>query len=713
MTAIRYPDTSTVDVVDDYHGTKVADPYRWLEDLDAPEVRRWIEAQNAVTQGWLGEVEAREELRERLAELWDHPRESAPARRGDRWFCARNSGLQNQDVLYVTAAGAQPDDAAAWDVLIDPNALSDDGTISLVSGAADRAAQWYAYALAEAGSDWMTWRVRDIATGQDTGDEVRWSKFAGAAWLPDGSGFVYGGYDEPPEGEAYEQTNRGHRLRLHRLGTAQDADEVVYERPDQPEWLFAPHVTEDGRYLVVHASHGTDPNNRVFYRDLEGGVIDGPMVELLPDGDAAYGFLGNDGPVFYFRTDLDAERGRIIAIDVRDPAREGWKEVVAEHPVDTLEHAVLVGGRRTDDGFDLSDARLVVVFMHHARHRMERVRLDGTPDGEVTLPDLGAVEQLSARPDDPVLFFTFTSFTQPSAVYRHDLAGRSTALVRPPGLDVDQDAFTTEQVFVEHDGVRVPMFCVRRADVEPTGDVPTLLWGYGGFQIPVTPMFRVWWLAWVERGGLLAVPNLRGGGEYGKAWHDDGRLAHKQHVFDDALACAQWLVAAGWTRPDRLAISGGSNGGLLAGACVTQRPDLFGAAVPEVGVLDMLRFDQFTIGWAWRSDFGDPADPEAFGWLHAYSPLHNVRSGQRYPALLITTGDHDDRVVPAHSYKLAAALQAAQGGVGDPQRPTLIRVETRAGHGLGKPTRVLIEERADVLAFLLRALGVSSAEPPW
>jgi prolyl oligopeptidase len=699
----RYPPTPRVDVTDVYHGTTVADPYRWLEDLDDPDVRAWIAAQNEVTERWLAEAPEREALRRRLAELWNHPRASAPARRGAAWFQLRNTGLQDQDVLYVMDA---PDTEGR--VLLDPNALSEDGTIALVGGAADPEAKHHAYALAEAGSDWMTWRVRVIATGEDTGDEVRWSKFAPAAWLPDGSGFVYGAYDPPSEGEVHEQANRNHRLLLHRLGAEQADDELVYERPDQPEWLFAPEVTEDGRYLVVHIAHGTDPRNRVFVRDLhaDGGATSAFMVELLAEGDAAYAYVGNDGPRFFFVTDAEADRGRLIAIDMRDPRPEAWEELVAEHEVDTLERVVLAGGRRTSEGLDLSDARFVIVYLHHARHRLARFGLDGAPDGEVALPDLGSVEQIAARPDDAEVHFTFTSFTSPPAVYRHVIATGETSLVRPPGLDVDRDAYVTEQVFVAHDGVQAPMFLVRRADLTPTGDVPALLWGYGGFQIPVTPMFRVWWLAWLERGGLLAVPNLRGGGEYGTAWHDDGRLANKQHTFDDAIACAEWLVEEGWTRPERLAINGASNGGLLVGACMTQRPDLFGAAVPEVGVLDLLRFDQFTIGWAWRSDYGDPADPEAFGWLAAYSPLHNLRPGVSYPATLVVTGDHDDRVVPAHSYKFAAALQALGG-----PNPALLRVETRAGHGMGKPTRVLVEERADVLAFLLRALGATSREP--
>ncbi len=685
---IDYPHTKTVDQVDDHHGEKVADPYRWLEDTDAPATLEWIQAQNAVTRAWLDEVGIRPRIVERLTELWDHPRASPPSRRGDRWFQSRNSGLQNQDVLYVL-----DEPGTEGRVLLDPNTMSEDGTVSLSAAAVSRDARYLTYATSAAGSDWMTWRVRDIDSGEDLDDVCEWSKFAGAAWLPDASGFVYARFDEPASGEAYEQVNRNQRLWLHRLGTSQEEDELVYERPDQPEWMFSPSLTEDDRYLVLHVSHGTDPRNRVFYADLAQGLDETEFVELLAEFDAAYEFVGNAGRTFYSVTDRDAPRRRLIAVDLDEPQPDRWREVIGEAD-DTLEGVRLVGGR------------LVAQYLHHAHHRLLRFTLDGTPDGDVELPGIGAIEAMTGREEDTEVHFSFASFTQPAAIYRHDVPGATTELIRPPGLDLDQDRFATEQTFVTSaDGTQIPVFLVRRSDVEPTGDVPTLLWGYGGFQIPVTPMFRVAWLVWVELGGMLAIPNLRGGGEYGQAWHDAGRLANKQNVFDDAIATAETLIERGWTRPERLAISGGSNGGLLAAACLTQRPDLFGAAVPEVGVLDMLRFHHFTIGWAWVSDYGSADDPEQYRWLRAYSPLHNLDDTTRYPAVLVTTGDHDDRVVPAHSFKFAAALQAAQQSSGG-DAPTLIRIQTQAGHGAGKPTRLLIEERADVLAFLVRALGV-------
>lgn len=683
MQPIAYPHTPTVEQVDDYHGTTVADPYRWLEDPDAPAVRDWIAAQNRLTQGWLGAVPARADLRARLAELWDYPRAGAPWRRGQRWFQMRNSGLQDQDVLWTmdgpTGQGR---------VLLDPNVFSAEGTVSLVATAVSDDGDLLAYAVSAAGSDWMTWRVREVDSGHDRTDELAWSKFAGAAWTPDAAGFFYARYDAPVQGQDFAQANRGHQLRYHRLGDHQDDDALVFARTERPGWILAPTVTDDGRYLVVHVHEGTDPRTRVYVMQL--GVDPHPWP-LLDAFDAAYQVIGTHGSVCYVLTDRDAARGRLVAIDLRAPAVEDWREVVAEG-ADTLEAARIVG------------ERIVVVRLHHARHRVRLHTLDGAPCGDVELPDIATVAGLSGRQRDDACYLAAVTFTQPPVIYRIDVGGARSEVVRPAALDVDARNFVAEQVFVPRpDGARVPMFLVRRRDVAPTGDVPTWLYGYGGFEIAVTPSFSIPWLVWLERGGQLAVANLRGGGEYGKDWHDAGRLANKQTVFDDALACAEWLVDAGWTRPARLAIHGGSNGGLLAAACALQRPAAFAACVPEVGVLDLLRFHRFTIGWAWTSDYGDPDDAEQFAWLYAYSPLHNLDAGIRYPATLLTTGDHDDRVVPAHSFKFAAALQAAQADDGP---PVLLRVETDAGHGAGKPTSKIIEERADVLAFLLRALGV-------
>ncbi|MPZ73161.1 MAG: prolyl oligopeptidase family serine peptidase [Nitriliruptorales bacterium] len=683
---LRYPPARRGDVVDDHHGTKVADPYRWLEDTDAEETRRWIAAQNELTESWLAEVELRDALRARLTELMDHPRAGAPWRRGDRWFQMRNTGLQNQDVLWTMPAAD-----AEGEVLLDPNLLSVDGTIALTAQSVTEDGSLLAYATSEAGSDWLTWQVRDTETGQEVGETVRWGKFSGAAWAPDRSGYWYARYDEPDAEDAFEGVNLDHKLFFHRVGTPQHDDELVYARPDQPEWGFNPEISDDGRFLVITVWHGTQPNNRLYVIDLDQDP--GTVVELLDAGDAGYVFAGSDGSVLYVRTDLDAPSGRVIAIDVEHPRREQWREVVAEAD-ETLERVRLIGGR------------LLGVYLRHAAHRLRWFRLDGKPDGEIPLPGLGTVEAVTGRGHDPACCFTFSTFTEPTAVFRHDAESRATAVLHRVAIGLDPDALTTEQRFVVSAGERVPVFIVRRSDVTADGERPVWLHGYGGFQIPLTPAFNTEWLAWLERGGVLAVANLRGGGEYGRRWHDAGRLGNKQQVFDDAVAVAEWLIEQGWTRPGRIGIHGRSNGGLLAGACLTQRPDLFGAAVPEVGVLDMLRFHKFTIGWGWSSDYGTADEPEQFAWLWAYSPLHRIAEGTAYPPTLITTGDHDDRVVPAHSFKFAAALQAAQAG----DAPVLIRIETDAGHGAGKPTDKLVAERADVVTFLVRTLGLESSQ---
>ena len=679
---LSYPAARRDAVTDTHHGVAVEDPYRWLEDGHAPETRTWIAAQNELTEAWLAQVEGRDEIRERLRELTDHPRAGAPWRRGDRWFAMRNTGLQNQDVLWTMPAAD-----AAGEVLLDPNLLSADGTVALTALAVTEDGSLVAYATSAAGSDWLEWRVRDVETGQELGELVRWSKFSSAAWAPDNSGFYYARYEEPAEGEALEQLNRDQQVYFHCIGTPQESDRLVYARPDEPEWGFGSlQISTDQRYLVIEVTWGTRTQNRLYVLDL--ADADATVVELLDDFDAAYHFVGNVGSTLYLRTDLDAPLGRVIAVDVDKPGREHWREIVAED-ADNLERVQLVGGR------------LLGVYLHHAAHRLRWFTLEGQPDGEIELPGIGAVESLTGRFDDRVCCYTFTTFTEPTVVFRHDIDHGDTDVLHRADLG-NTVALTTEQHFVvSSDGAKVPVFLVHRADVGPGSDSPAWLYGYGGFNIPITPICKNEWLVWLERGGVLAVANLRGGGEYGQAWHDAGRLANKQQVFDDAIAVAEWLQAQGWAGAGRVAIHGRSNGGLLAAACLTQRPELFGAAVPEVGVLDMLRFEAFTIGWAWASDYGSVGDEEQFRTLLAYSPLHRIVDGTAYPPTLVTTGDHDDRVVPGHSFKFAAALQAAQGG----QAPILIRIDTSAGHGVGKPTDKLIEERADVVAFLTAALA--------
>jgi prolyl oligopeptidase len=695
MKPIAYPPARSVEQYDDYHGTRVADPYRWLEEPDSPETQAWVQAQNALTEAWLSQVPARARLRQRLTELWNFPRRFAPQERGGRYFQLRNTGLQNQDVLYVADA---PDQEGR--MLLDPNTLSPDGTVAVSQWAASKDGRWLAYAASSAGSDWLTWRVRDVNTGEDLPDLIEWSKFSGAAWLPDSSGFYYAAYDPPPPGEAYTSTNYGQKVYLHRLGQAQEQDELIYQRPDQKDWGFYSLVSDDGRYLVLHVSQGTDRRNRLFYRDMQAldGRGPGEFVELISELEAAYHFAGNDGTRFYLLTDHDAPRGRLIAVDVADPARDRWQTLVPESG-DTLE------------GVRMVNNQFVAQYLHQAHHVLRLFDLDGTPAGSIDLPAIGSVSvlnqsSLTGERDDVELFYVFHSFVHPMQVFRYDFAhGRSQALFRPP-INFDFDQYQTRQEFAHsRDGTRVPMFVVERRGTARDGQNPTLLYGYGGFNSPQTPVFQAGRLAWLEMGGVLVVANLRGGGEFGEAWHRAGSLLEKQNTFDDFIACAERLIELGITSTPRLAIEGRSNGGLLVGACITQRPDLFGAALAHVGVMDMLRFHKFTIGWAWVSDYGSADDPEQFKVLYGYSPLHNIRPGTAYPATLVTTADHDDRVVPGHSFKFAAALQAAQGG----DAPVLIRVQTRAGHGHGKPTAILIEELADVWAFLVRALAMEGS----
>lgn len=685
---LPYPETATVDVVDVYHGEEVADPYRWLEDADAPEVQEWIEAQNRVTFTYLEGIPGREALTRRLEALWDYERISTPAREGEEFFFTRNDGLQPQSVLV-----AADEPAGRGRVLLNPNELSEDGTVSLARYSVSPDGRLLAYALSSGGSDWLEWRVREVGTGEDLADVVRWSKFSTAEWAPDGSGFFYLRYDEPAPGEELRGVNLEQKLYFHRLGTPQDEDRLVLHRPDQPRWRYAMTASEDGAYLVVTAAVGTERTRVVMYKQL--GSEAGKFVTLVGAPDADYRFLGNDGPVFYLFTNLDAPRGRVVAVDTRFPDRQHWREVVPEQP-ETLQSANLFGDE------------VVCLYLMDARSQVRRFGLDGSDRGEVEIPGLGSVSGFTGRRDHNETYFTYTSFNTPGEVHRLDLTTGGTTMVFRPSVDFEPDEYETRQVFFSSkDGTRVPMFLSHRRNLRITGDTPVLLYGYGGFNSPQRPRFSVPNLTWMEMGGIYAVANIRGGGEYGREWHQAGSREHKQNTFDDFIAAAEWLIANGHTSPNKLAIAGGSNGGLLVGAVLNQRPDLFGAALPAVGVMDMLRFHRFTIGWAWVSDYGSAEDPDMFPILRGYSPLHNIRPGTAYPATLVTTADHDDRVVPAHSFKYAAALQAAQGG----EAPVLLRVTTRAGHGAGKPVTMQVEEAADRLAFLSANLGVRV--PAW
>jgi prolyl oligopeptidase len=678
-----YPAPPLADQVDLYHGVAVADPYRGLEDLDSPETRAWIDAEVELTERFLAAIPEREALRARLTALWNYERCGVPTAVGDAYVFATNTGLQNQSVIIIA-----PVPGGTGRVLIDPNTFSSDGTVALSGLSFSDDGALVAYATSVSGSDWLTWRVRDVATGIDRDDEVRWSKFSGASWRRDGSGFYYSRYAEPDPTSQFKDENYHQTIYFHALGTPQADDVLVYARPDHPDWNLGANVSEDGRWLIISAHHGTDPNNRIFLRELHD---DAPVIELLPDGDAAYDVIGNDGSTFYLQTTLAAPRGRIVKIDVHDRTPI---EVVAQSD-DLLESAALFG--------DL----LVLYYLHDARAVVRRRGLDGTAFGDVALPGLGTASGFGGKRRATETFYAFTSYVTPTSIYRLDPAAGTSSLVFTPTVGFDPAEYASEQVFyTSRDGTRVPMIITSKKGLPRDGSAPTVLYGYGGFGISLTPAFSPALIVWLERGGIWAVPNLRGGGEYGEAWHLAGTKERKQNVFDDFIAAAESLIANGYTSSAKLALYGGSNGGLLVGACMTQRPDLFAAAIPAVGVLDMLRFQKFTIGWAWTADYGSSDDPDGFAYLKAYSPLHNLRAGTRYPATLIETADHDDRVYPAHSFKFAAALQAAQGG----DAPVLIRIETKAGHGAGKPTTKLIEEAADRYAFLIEVLGRSGAE---
>jgi prolyl oligopeptidase len=684
MTKMKYPTTKTVEQVDDYHGTKIADPYRWLEDADSPETKAWITAQNEVTDKLLASIPQREQIHRRLTKLWNFPRYSVPFQRLGHYFYSKNDGLQNQAVLYTAdSLNGEPR------LLLDPNTLSADGTVALSGMALSDDAKRLAYGLAKAGSDWQEWRVRDVATGKDLPDLVEWVKFSNAAWTNDSQGFFYSRFDEPQGENQFTAVNYYQKLYYHKLGDKQSQDTLIYRRDDEKEWGFGGEVTEDGKYLIIDVTKGTDRKNLLFYRDLQ--TPSAPVVELIKDWHAQYGVVGSDGPVFYVLTDDDAPRYRLVAIDINKPGKENWKTLIpqSEH---LLQFASVVGDQ------------FFATYLQDARSVVKRFDLAGQPLGEVALPGIGTAGGFTGRRDDKDTFYSFTGFTTPASIYRFDLASGKSEVFKQPQVDFSPSDFETKQVFYQSkDGTRVPMFITHKKGLVLDGSNPTLLYGYGGFNISLTPSFSVSRMVWMEMGGVYAVPNLRGGGEYGREWHESGMKEHKQNVFDDFITAAEWLIREKYTSPSKLAIAGGSNGGLLVGACMTQRPDLYGAALPAVGVMDMLRFHKYTIGWAWVGEFGSADEAAQFPVLHKYSPLHNLKAGTKYPATLITTADHDDRVVPAHSFKYAAALQAAQGG----PAPTLIRIDVSAGHGAGKPTTKMIDEVTDTYSFLIPALGMN------
>ncbi|MDP0490205.1 MAG: prolyl oligopeptidase family serine peptidase [Verrucomicrobiota bacterium JB023] len=676
LSALDYPESRKDDTEDVLHGVTVSDPYRWLEDDNSEETKAWVKAQNKVTEAYLGQLTNREEIRDRLTAIWNYERTGLPSEYGGKWFFSYNSGLLNQPLLKVMESlDGEPR------TLLDPNTLSDDGTVSLGSYVPSEDGKLLAYSISRGGSDWREIYVRDVATGEDLEDKLNWVKFSPISWAKDGSGFYYSRYDEPAEGEAMTQTNENQKMCFHRLGTPQEEDLIIYERPDQPRWGIRGGVSEGGKYLLINISEGTDPKNRFFYRPIDSDEV----IELLPEPDARYEFVGNVGRQFYFLTDLDAPRLRLIAIDIEKPERAHWKEVIPEGD-HLLEDVSMVGGQ------------LIAAYLQDAKSAITAFDLEGKKIREVELPGIGSVGGFSGRSDDEATFYRFTSFTDPGAIYRYDISSGESSLWKDSDVAFAGDDYETKQYFAtSKDGTKVPFFLIHKKGLKQDGSHRTLLYGYGGFNISLTPGFSISRAVWLERGGVLAVANLRGGGEYGSEWHQAGTRLQKQNVFDDFIAIAEWLVAENYTSEEKLAIQGGSNGGLLVGACLTQRPELFGAALPAVGVLDMLRFHKFTIGWAWEKDYGSAENPEEFEALLRYSPYHNLKDGTTYPATMVTTADHDDRVVPAHSFKFAARLQEYQASDGP---PVLIRIDTSAGHGAGTALSKVINRVADEWAFL-------------
>jgi prolyl oligopeptidase len=682
---LSYPKPKTVDQVDDYHGVKVADPYRWLEDTDSTDTHAWVEAENKVTFGYLEQIPYRKTIRDRMMKLWNFERFTVPQQQGGRYFYQHNNGLQNQNVLLVAEAlNAEPRQ------LLDPNMLSSDGTVALGGEAITDDGKLMAYGTAASGSDWQEWHVRDVDNGKDLPDLIKWVKFSGASWSKDGKGFYYSRYDEP-KGTALRDANYFQKLYYHKLGTAQSEDKLIYERPDNKELGFGGSVTNDGHYLVIFVWQGTSPKNRLYYKDLT--KPDSEVVKLLDDFDAEYRFVDNDGPVFWIRTDHDAPRGKLIAIDTRHPEKANWKTVV-EQGTDKLEEANVV------------DNLFLIGYLKDAKTEVRVHNLQGKFLRSVDLPGIGTAAGFGGKRKDKETFYSFTSFISPTTIYRYDPETGKSSIFKQPKVDFDATKYETKQVFYNSkDGTRIPMFLTYKKGLKLDGQNPTLLYAYGGFDISLTPGFSIPTVVWLEMGGIYAQPNLRGGGEYGEDWHLAGTKAKKQNVFEDFIAAAEWLIANKYTSTPKLAIRGGSNGGLLIGAMLTQRPDLFGATLPLVGVMDMLRFQKFTIGWAWTSDYGSSDNADDFKALYAYSPLHNLKAGTKYPPTLIATADHDDRVVPGHSFKFAATMQADQAGTA----PVLIRIETKAGHGAGKPISKIIDQTADEWSFVAYNLGMSVA----
>ena len=683
QTPLKYPSPRKGNTVDTYFGTKVPDPYRWMEDLNSPEVKQWVEAENTVTFKYLDSLSERDAIKKRITALYDYPRVTIPHYEGRHWFYSRNTGLQRQNVIYTRETLTGPES-----VVIDPNQLSPDGSIALSGFDPAPDGRHFAYGQSEGGSDWSTYYVRELATGKQLPDTIKWVKFSDIAWTKDGKGFFYGRYPEPPQGKALEAAIRDKKIYYHVLGTAQSADRLIYGRTDEPALFIDVDIDETGRYVWLITNKGTSNKNELFVKDLVDPLspkLDASVRPLYAGHTAAYEPLGVVSGTLYLRTDRDAPNSKIVAVPIDKPDPANWKTVVPETK-NAIESAHLIAGK------------LAVNSMVDVASDVKLYALDGKPAGAITPPGLGTIGGPQGRFDRPEVFYSFTSPLNPATVFQFDPATAKSTPFEPPKLKFDPSLYTTERAFAtSRDGTRVPMFITHRKDLKKDGSSPTMLYGYGGFDIPTLPTFRSDVPAWLERGGVWATANMRGGSEYGEAWHHAGMFDKKQNVFDDFIAAAEYLVKEKYASPRTLGIMGGSNGGLLVGAVMEQRPDLFAVALPAVGVMDMLRYQKFTGGEAWATEYGSAdADAKTFAYLFKYSPLQNLKPGTCYPATLITTADHDDRVVTSHSFKFAATLQGAQGC----NRPVLIRVETQASHGY-RPTDKRIAELADEWAFAL------------
>ncbi|MAT15515.1 MAG: S9 family peptidase, partial [Planctomyces sp.] len=665
-----------------YHGTEVADPYRWLEQdvRESGEVKTWVERQNEVTFDYLATLPMREAFKQKLEELWNFERYSLPEHVGNRYFYRRNDGLQNQSVLYVLdEPGGEPR------VLLDPNTLSEDGTVALARYDVSHDGKYLAYALSESGSDWNVWYVLNVATGEQLEDKIEFTKFTSAVWTEDNRGFFYSRFPEPKEN--FQDLNKNQKVYYHRLGTAQADDTLIYERPDEPDWGFMSSLSDDGRYLVITVMKGTADKYRVYYKDLTAEYS--APIALIDHFENEYGFLGNDGNLFYFVTDKDAPRRKVIGIDITQPEPEHWREIIPQAEAKL-------------EGISLVNSLFVTNYLEDVKSRVRMYDTEGKHIRDVELGDIGTASGFHGERHHTETFYAFEGFNRPPTIYRYNLITGESEVFRQPEVKFDPETIEVKQVFYEStDGTRIPMFLVSKKGIEQNGENPTILYGYGGFNISLMPRFSVSWLAWVEMGGTLAIANLRGGGEYGEEWHEAGTKLNKQNVFDDFIAAARWLIDNNYTKPAKLGITGRSNGGLLVGAVLNQAPELFGAAIPGVGVMDMLRFHKFTAGRYWVDDYGSADNPEEFPALYAYSPYHNIRE-TAYPPTLVVTADTDDRVVPGHSFKYIARLQEKQQG----DQPVLIRIETSAGHGAGTPITKVIEEVADTWAFFAKHLGL-------